>query len=226
MKALLYIVLFELFIFRTLSSQNYYLTYELRNKTEFPNDVPPELIYKVKEILEEKSKTIYLEKVSYKNKFILSKIDTFYYEKGFTNPKNIRTTRADKQYFFDGNKVYFINSTIHNNAYVIDREEISYQYHCDEKRVINGFECVKVTCTFLEEHFTLWVTDNSVFHGGPNVFINFPSLVVELSSDKKQYILKNMVQAIVTQINDDIIEGKKIFPISKLKWDLHNELKR
>lgn len=210
---------------QNLQCQGFSLTYELRNKSEVPKNIPSELTTKMHEILEEKSKTIRIEKVTYDRYRIFARIDTVYYEKGFTNPHKIRTSRSEILYYFDGTNGYCTNSSMPTTAYKIEQNDMVYQNYCDHKKIINGFECTKITCTFLDEDFTLWVTDIPNFHGGPYVFLDFPTLVIQAYSNKREYILKGMQCVNDPKIPDDIISGKIIKPIVEYIDDLISGLK-
>jgi len=174
-----------------LYSQYYTLEYQEKRIIKIPDRVRdnPLILEKVKEIVEEKSNTIFLTKVHVSPSCVYSRIDSIYYEKNFTNKHNIQTDYNIIEYYKKENSIYIKDPRFGVSTFQIKPDQIEIREYSDISKKVGSYNCHKMEVIYMSEKFELWVSDETKVKGGPIVFSFLPYLIVEAYSDKTSYRL-------------------------------------
>lgn len=202
------------FLFTITSSlaycQAYIIEYEERRTVDMPDTTNPFVLEKMKEIIKDKENTIYLNRTSKTNNGYYSTIDSMYYDKNY-NDAGISTTVNKIEYHTTSGASY-IRDQRYDMLFELAIDDLDIKTH-KEHRIINGYNCKKITATYLTAEYQLWVTEDKEARGGPMVFSLLPYLVVEAKSPKRHFTLRKIVKQETTK-EDYSISDKKIKPIA------------
>lgn len=192
-------------------SQDYVIEYKEQRKMKMPNTDNPFVLKKMKEIVEEKNNTVYLNKTYKKDNCFYSTIDSIYYDNNFVNDLGISTTNNKIEYYIIS-KTAYIKDQRYGELFELNEEKINLKLY-DDVKTIDGYNCKKMTATYLKTEYELWVTDDIEYKGGPLVFSVLPYLVVEAKSEKRHFLLNTIINRKVSSV-DCFLPNKRINPIA------------